>query len=117
MPKLSQEQNKIVAELYNNHYQALLKATARNLKDEFAAEDLVQDAFLRLTDKLAHGNDAILQSPRGFLAKIISDLEADYFRAKKSSPQPLPDDCGNAKPTSYLSAGAVKRPRRKSQVA
>lgn len=71
------EQNDRCLELYVAHRSALLIYARRIIKDPGRAEDLVQEAFLRLR---AASSITVLEEPVAYLYRIVRNLALDLHR-------------------------------------
>ena len=74
---LSQE---VVNELFDTHYASLIKRLVLILKDPLDAEDLAQDAYIKMTEKAAEGYEVIY--PRAFMFQVAHNMAVDFLRKK-----------------------------------
>jgi RNA polymerase sigma-70 factor (sigma-E family) len=70
-----------IGELYRQHAAAAIRLAYLLTGDRVVAEDLVQDAFVRLAGRLAHLRDA--GSFDAYMRKTIVNLSHSYFRRKR----------------------------------
>jgi RNA polymerase sigma-70 factor (sigma-E family) len=70
-----------IGELYLQHAVAAVRLAYLLTGDRAVAEDLVQDAFVRLAGRLAHLRDA--GSFDAYLRRTIVNLSHSYFRRKR----------------------------------
>lgn len=84
---------------YRAHRAALVEVAARVLGCRARAEDVVQDAYLKLVDRTAEGREEI-QQPAAFLFRMIRNLAIDRVRrlalerrygAGEAEPEAAPD--------------------------
>lgn len=70
-----------IGELYLGHADAAVRLAYLLTGDRDVAEDLVQDAFVRLAGRLAHLRDPAAFD--GYLRKTVVNLSNSYFRRRK----------------------------------
>jgi RNA polymerase sigma-70 factor (ECF subfamily) len=69
--------------LFKSHYKALCNTANRIIKDRDAAEDIVQDVFIKLWNKKDEIN--IDSSIKGYLFKAITNASLNYLESNKIS--------------------------------
>lgn len=69
--------------LFKSHYKALCNTANRIIKDRDAAEDIVQDVFIKLWNK--REEIAIDSSIKGYLFKSIANASLNYLESNKIS--------------------------------
>lgn len=67
-------------EIYDGHYSQVRKVVLALLRDEWAADDLTQETFVRVHDHLADLKDPTKLS--SWMYRIAYNLCQDHFRAK-----------------------------------
>jgi RNA polymerase sigma-70 factor (ECF subfamily) len=72
-----------IEELFKSHYKALCNAANRIVKDRDAAEDIVQDVFIKLWNK--KDEISIDSSIKGYLFKAITNASLNYLESNKIS--------------------------------
>ncbi len=70
-------------ELYDENADALFRHCSFRVRDREQARDLTQEAFARLWEHLAEGND--VENWKAFLFRIANNLLIDHYRKKKES--------------------------------
>jgi RNA polymerase sigma-70 factor (ECF subfamily) len=95
MQRAAQDDTFAFGELVQRHQQRLVRFARRMLRDGDLAEDVVQDAFLRLwrmrTRYRPHG------SLQALLLRMVRNLCLDYARATTPA-EPLDNDCTDTSP-------------------
>ena len=72
-----------VNELYNRHYvKALLYCIGKYQYDRSVAQDLVQDAFIQIYEKIGRRKGQKIENFRPYLFKVITNKARDYARMK-----------------------------------
>ncbi|PKU23066.1 RNA polymerase sigma factor [Telmatospirillum siberiense] len=79
-----------LANLYARHSHAFRRLVSSRLLVEADAEDVVQDAFVRI---LAMDCNIPIASPVGLLARIVSNIVTDRYRADKVRGRHVEYDC------------------------
>lgn len=67
--------------LYEEHANAIFRHCFFRVSSRELAEDLTQEAFMRVWDYLREGKT--IDSPKAFLYRIAENLVVDYYRKKK----------------------------------
>jgi RNA polymerase sigma-70 factor (sigma-E family) len=79
-------------DLFVGHYQQLLRLASLLLGDLPAAEDVVQEAFIRVHRVLGHGR---VNDPLAYLRQTVVNLSRSDLRrkmvARRHAPKPMPD--------------------------
>lgn len=70
-------------DLYTSQTDALFRYCFFRVSDREQSKDIIQEAFMRLWDKLVEDTDQI-KNPRALLFKITSNLVIDWYRKKKA---------------------------------
>lgn len=76
--------------VYKHYYGAVLAITRRYVRNEFDAEELANETFIRAFSKVGlfrNSNPAITveQAFRAWLSRIAANMSIDFLRARKSS--------------------------------
>lgn len=71
-------------DIYDAHAQTIYRHCFFRLLDEAAAQDVLQEAFVRLWTYLADGNE--VEHPKAFLYKTADRLIIDLARSRKRRP-------------------------------
>ncbi len=94
--------------LLEAHYEDLRRFAARKARSASLADDVMQDAWLKLSDLTrAPGFDgASVRNPLSYLRRIIANLVVDRQRqaaaqARRISPGELPLDAGSDAPSAF----------------
>lgn len=70
-------------DLYERFADPLFRHASFRVSDRETARDIAQEAFLRMWDYLASGNE--VENPKAFLFRVAGNLIVDHYRRKKSS--------------------------------
>ena len=76
--------------LFKAHYADLCRTAYRLLKDEDAAEDIVQEVFLKLWNQ--KDELVINTSPKAYLARAVSNASLNYLERHKRQVNMEPED-------------------------
>lgn len=70
-------------EIYNTYKQTMFYAANRIIRDEYLAEDIVHQAFLRIIDNLDKINEINCHKTKGFVVIIVENIAIDFYRKRK----------------------------------
>src|SRR5688500_15738374 len=90
MPDRRASDEVLVHAVYTEHGRAMLAYATRLLGDRVAAEDVVQEALIRVwrhPEVLTNGKG----STRGWLLTVVRNLVTDRIRARAARPQEVPE--------------------------
>lgn len=74
--------------VYIEHRDDLLNYASRIVHDRASAEDVVQEAWLRFSERMRGGGD--IAQPAGYLYTIVRNLALDWLnRASRNAPQAI----------------------------
>ena len=78
--EVTNDERKVVADAYARYKDVLVRYVGRRVEDRLDAEDMVQDAFVRLL-----GFDKLIceSTVRSFLFVIVRNLLTDYYRRRQ----------------------------------
>ena len=82
MIELIEDKNKL-EEIYNTYRQTMFYAANRIIRDEYLAEDIVHQAFLRIIDNLDKINEINCHKTKGFIVIIVENIAIDFYRKRK----------------------------------
>ncbi len=93
---VTRDRDRLLSELYQEHYRSLVRLAATLLDRRELAEEVVQEAFIKLHRKLDKVRD--LERADAYLRSIVMNLARSKMRrrqvARKHQPDPLPDAPG-----------------------
>lgn len=93
---VTRDRDRLLSELYQEHYRSLVRLAAVLLDRREPAEEVVQEAFVKLYRKLDKVRD--LERADAYLRSIVMNLARSRMRrrqvARKHRPDPLPDAAG-----------------------
>lgn len=76
--------------IYIEHRDELLAYASRIVRDRSSAEDVVQEAWLRFSERAHRGGD--IAQPANYLYAIVRNLALDWLkRASRNAPQAISD--------------------------
>ncbi len=111
-----------LTDLYQQHYRQLLRVAALLVDDRPSAEDIVQDAFVRVYDSRARLRDpdkalaflrqAVLNRARSVLRRR---LVAKRYQPRIAVPDAQPDNSSRGADRAVLSAALARLPRRQRE--
>ncbi|MEV0089593.1 SigE family RNA polymerase sigma factor [Saccharopolyspora sp. NPDC003752] len=111
-----------LTDLYQEHYRQLLRIAILLVDDRATAEDIVQDAYVRVFDSrsrlrdpdkaLAFLRQAVLNRARSMLRRR---LIAKKYQPKLAVEDRQPDDTGRGVDRAVLAAALTKLPRRQRE--
>jgi RNA polymerase sigma-70 factor (ECF subfamily) len=80
------ETTQLFIDLYTTQSDALFRYCYIRVSDKDQAEDITQNAFMRLWDTFVKDPDIVknIQNPRALVFKIATNLIIDWYRKKKS---------------------------------
>ena len=82
MIELEEDKNKF-EQLYITYKQTMFYVANRILKDEYLAEDVVHQAFLRIIDNLSKIDKIDCHKTKGFIVIIVENIAIDFYRKRK----------------------------------
>lgn len=82
MIELDEDKNKL-EHLYTTYKQTMFYSANRILKDEYLAEDVVHQAFLRIIDNLSKIDKIDCHKTKGFIVIIVENIAIDFYRKRK----------------------------------
>lgn len=80
-PKSSQQLAESITQLYEEHHAAFFRYLVVSGSTPTEADDLIQEAFLRLFRQL--GNPEQVDNPRSWLLRVMQNLRIDSVRRRK----------------------------------
>ncbi|GAA2776900.1 SigE family RNA polymerase sigma factor [Saccharopolyspora taberi] len=111
-----------LTDLYQEHYRQLLRIAVLLVDDRASAEDIVQDAFVRVFDSrsrlrdpdkaLAFLRQAVLNRARSILRRR---MVAKKYQPRLATSDSLPDDTGRGVDRAVLAAALAQLPRRQRE--
>lgn len=87
-------------ELFAEHRDSLKRYLRRHLDDQSAAEDILQESFIRYFQSRSRGDE--IEQPRAWLFRVAHNLLVDYGRKSKAD---LLDDVGWERLESRMAGG------------
>lgn len=91
LERIARRDGSAIGELYDRHARALFAVACRIVRDEGEAEDILQEAFLRVWQK-AETYDPVLGTPAAWLIRIARNRAIDRLRARQARPITEPHD-------------------------
>ena len=82
MIELDEDKNKL-EQLYTTYKQTMFYSANRILKDEYLAEDVVHQAFLRIIHNLSKIDKIDCHKTKGFIVIIVENIAIDFYRKRK----------------------------------
>ena len=79
----SEEDKSKFEQIYNTHKQTMFYVANRIIKDQYLAEDIVHQAFLKIIDNLDKINEINCHKTRSFIVIIVQNLSIDFYRKRK----------------------------------
>ena len=79
----SVEDKSKLEELYNTYRQTMFYASNRIIRDEYLAEDIVHQAFLRIIYNLDKINEIKCHKTMSFIVIIVRNIAIDFYRKRK----------------------------------
>ena len=70
-------------QIYNTYKQTMFYAANRIIRDEYLAEDIVHQGFLRILDNLDKINEINCHKTKGFIVIIVENIAIDFYRKRK----------------------------------
>ena len=80
----TEEDTRKIEELYSKHGKEMFAIAYRILKDENSAEDIVQQSFLKIMDKLDRVDLSDENKTKKFLMIIARNLAIDVYNSRKN---------------------------------
>lgn len=87
----SGDENKLIA-LYEKYYHVLLYVAVGYLKDHQLAEDMVQETFIKVANRLSAVQEVTSKMTKYFLITIVRNKCIDYIRKMKRMPETVLED-------------------------
>jgi RNA polymerase sigma factor (sigma-70 family) len=92
--------------VYIEHRDGLLNYASRIVRDRASAEDVVQEAWLRFSERTRRGGD--IAQPANYLYAIVRNLALDWLkRASRNAPQAISDTALEGIPSEAPSAERI----------
>src|SRR5712692_7870455 len=85
LERIARRDGSAIGELYDRHARVLFAVVCRIVRDEGEAEDVLQEAFLRVWQK-AGTYDPVLGTPAAWLIRIARNRAIDRLRARQARP-------------------------------
>ncbi len=79
-----------LAGLYSHHREGLVRAAARLLGDRAAAEDVVQETWVKAIERYGHGQPQVPLPAAGWFYRVALNLCYDRLRATKRAATAVP---------------------------
>ncbi len=79
----SEEDKNKFEEIYNTYRQTMFYLANRIVRDQYLAEDIVHQAFLKIMDNLDKINEINCHKTNGFIVVIVENLSIDFYRKRK----------------------------------
>ena len=79
----SKEDKSKFEQIYITYKQTMFYSANRILKDEYLAEDVVHQAFLRIIDNLSKIDKIDCHKTKGFIVIIVENIAIDFYRKRK----------------------------------
>lgn len=70
-------------EIYITYRQTMFYVANKILKDEYLAEDVVHQSFIRIIDNLNKINEINCHKTKGFIVIIVQNIAIDFYRKRK----------------------------------
>lgn len=70
-------------EIYNTYRQTMFYVSNRIVKDQYLAEDIIHQAFLKIIDNLDKINEINCHKTKGYIVVIVQNLSIDFYRKRK----------------------------------
>lgn len=70
-------------QIYNTYKQTMFYTANRTIRDEYLAEDIVHQAFLRIIANLDKINEINCHKTKGFIVIIVRNIAIDFYRKRK----------------------------------
>lgn len=81
---IQSEEDKVkFEEIYTTYRQTMLYVSNRIVRDQYLAEDIVHQAFLKIIDNLDKINEINCHKTKGYIVVIVQNLSIDYYRKRK----------------------------------
>jgi RNA polymerase sigma factor (sigma-70 family) len=124
--------SKQLDQIFREHHQELRGFAFNRLGCPEEAADIVQDAFVRYASMEQKAKPTIVETPRFFLSRIVSNLIIDKLRIKSRrgthsslddighdivDPQPLPDHILDSRQQFYILTSALNELSEKCRTA
>lgn len=79
----SEEDRSKFEEIYTTYRQIMLYVSNRIVRDQYLAEDIVHQAFLKIVDNLDKINEINCHKTKGYIVVIVQNLSIDFYRKRK----------------------------------
>jgi RNA polymerase sigma-70 factor (ECF subfamily) len=91
LERIARRDGSAIGELYDRHARVLFAIVCRIVRDQGEAEDVLQEAFVRVWEKADTYNRA-LGTPAAWLIRIARNRAIDRLRARRARPVTEPQD-------------------------
>ncbi|WP_294281463.1 sigma-70 family RNA polymerase sigma factor [uncultured Sphingomonas sp.] len=92
--------------LFSHQRSRLIVEAARMTGDRASAEDVVQDAWLRLSQ---NARDTQIAEPVGYIRRVVRNLALDEYRQRQRRERVMSSDAGDAAETLMADTAGVDR--------
>ena len=79
----SEENRSKFEEIYTRYRQTMFYLANRIVRDQYLAEDIVHQAFLKIMDNLDKINEINCHKTKGYIVVIVENLSIDFYRKRK----------------------------------
>ena len=79
----SEEDRSKFEEIYTSYRQTMFYLANRIVRDQYLAEDIVHQAFLKIIDNLDKINEINCHKTKGYIVVIVENLSIDFYRKRK----------------------------------
>lgn len=79
----SEEDRSKFEEIYTTYRQTMLYVANRIVRDQYLAEDIIHQAFLKIIDNLDKINETNCHKTKGYIVVIVHNLSIDFYRKRK----------------------------------
>ena len=79
----SEEDRSKFEEIYTTYRQTMLYVANRIVRDQYLAEDIIHQAFLKIIDNLDRINETNCHKTKGYIVVIVQNLSIDFYRKRK----------------------------------
>lgn len=81
---IESEEDKIkFEEIYTTYRQTMFYVANRIVRDQYLAEDIIHQAFLKIIDNLDKINEINCHKTKGYIVVIVQNLSIDFYRKRK----------------------------------
>lgn len=79
----SEEDKSKFEQIYTTYKQTMFYVANRIVRDQYLAEDIVHQAFLKIMDNLDKINEINCHKTKGYIVVIVQNLSIDFYRKRK----------------------------------